>query len=197
MTMISRVSSRALTKMFVNSTTTSARRLTSSLSKCSSSISATSSSFLSIAQSSSRSSNGAIIPLTKSHGLSNRCNKKLHEVGIAVAKLSRNLSNNNNLRFISSSSGSRSASSAATGTAGRSSFSSIGQQMTPTTLPLAPPPPPPKQKWDLFAGVVLERRPLLSQEMNPLEKEYADLMAKHELEMSKKSDHEVRKEIDA
>jgi hypothetical protein len=196
--MISRVSSRALTKMFVNSTTTSARRLTSSLSKCSSSISTTSS-FLSIAQSSSRSSNnGAIIPLTKSHGLSNRCNKKLHEVGIAVAKPSRNLSNNDNLRFISSSSGSRSASSAATGTAGRSSFSSRSQQMTPTTtLPLAPPPPPAKQKWDLFAGVVLERRPLLSQEMNPLEKEYADLMAKHELEMSKKSDHEVRKEIDA
>jgi hypothetical protein len=194
--MISRVSSRALTKMFVNSTTTSARRLTSSLSKCSSSISATSSSFLSIAQSSS---SGAIIPLTKSHGLSNRCNKKLHEVGIAVAKPSRDLSNNNNLRFISSSSGSRSAaSSAATGTAGRSfSSSSRSQQMTPTTLPPAPPPPPAKQKWDLFAGVVLERRPLLSQEMNPLEKEYADLMAKHELEMSKKSDHEVRKEIDA
>lgn len=57
--------------------------------------------------------------------------------------------------------------------------------------PLAP------EKWDLYAGVVLERKPVLTPEMTPLEKEYSTLLSKYEFELSKKSSHEVRKEKDS
>jgi len=53
-----------------------------------------------------------------------------------------------------------------------------------------------KAKWDLYVGLVLERKPRLTQEMSSMEKEYAELLKQYEFELSKKSDHEVRKEKD-
>jgi len=54
----------------------------------------------------------------------------------------------------------------------------------------------PKQ-WEIYTGIVLERKPVISQEMTSIEKEFAEMMGKVEVERSKKSDHEVKKEKDA
>ena len=51
-------------------------------------------------------------------------------------------------------------------------------------------------KWDLYAGIVLERKPILTQEMTPLEQKYSQFLSQYELELSKKSDHEIRQEND-
>ena len=55
---------------------------------------------------------------------------------------------------------------------------------------------PASETWDLYASVCLERKPLITQEMNPLEKKYAQFLAEYEFESSKKSDHELRHEND-
>lgn len=53
-----------------------------------------------------------------------------------------------------------------------------------------------KEKWDLLSGVCLERRPLITQNPNELEKQMQTLLHELEKEMSYKSDHEIRHELD-
>jgi hypothetical protein len=52
-------------------------------------------------------------------------------------------------------------------------------------------------RWDLFASLVLERVPVVTSTMTSLESEYSTLLSKYEAELSKKSDHELRKEKDS
>ena len=52
-------------------------------------------------------------------------------------------------------------------------------------------------RWDLFASLVLERVPVVPSTMTSLESEYSTLLSKYEAELSKKSDHELRKEKDS
>lgn len=49
-----------------------------------------------------------------------------------------------------------------------------------------------KKKWDLMSAVCLERKPLITRELNEIEKKVQDLMYQVELENSMKSDHELR-----
>lgn len=48
------------------------------------------------------------------------------------------------------------------------------------------------KQWDLYAGIVLERKPLLTTEKNEIQDKYAKYLTQLEFELSKKSDHEVR-----
>ncbi|XP_043647324.1 39S ribosomal protein L46, mitochondrial [Drosophila teissieri] len=50
------------------------------------------------------------------------------------------------------------------------------------------------QKWDLYAGVLVERLPVVSKSLNPLEKQFQDLLWRVEYENSLKSDHELKHE---
>ncbi|EDX08864.1 GD13646 [Drosophila simulans] len=50
------------------------------------------------------------------------------------------------------------------------------------------------EKWDLYAGVLVERLPVLSKSLNPLEKQFQDLLWRVEYENSLKSDHELKHE---
>lgn len=52
-------------------------------------------------------------------------------------------------------------------------------------------------KWDLYVGLCLERRPVITKDRTPLEEKYAAFLAQYEVELSKKSDHEIRREDDA
>ena len=47
-------------------------------------------------------------------------------------------------------------------------------------------------KWDIFAGLCLERRPVIIPEMNIIEKTMYNLILKYETNRSLLSDHEVR-----
>ncbi|KAH8380366.1 hypothetical protein KR009_010199 [Drosophila setifemur] len=50
------------------------------------------------------------------------------------------------------------------------------------------------EKWDLYAGVLVERLPVISKALNPLEKQFQDLLWRVEFENSLKSDHEIKHE---
>ncbi|EDW50117.1 39S ribosomal protein L46, mitochondrial [Drosophila sechellia] len=50
------------------------------------------------------------------------------------------------------------------------------------------------EKWDLYAGVLVERLPVVSKYLNPLEKQFQDLLWRVEYENSLKSDHELKHE---
>lgn len=47
-------------------------------------------------------------------------------------------------------------------------------------------------KWDLASSVCLERKPILTKELNDIESKYSKVLNKVENEMSFKSDHEIR-----
>ena len=47
-------------------------------------------------------------------------------------------------------------------------------------------------KWDIFAALCMERRPVIAPEMNMIEKAMYNLMLKYETNKSLLSDHEVR-----
>uniref|UniRef100_A0A8D8Y964 Large ribosomal subunit protein mL46 n=1 Tax=Cacopsylla melanoneura TaxID=428564 RepID=A0A8D8Y964_9HEMI len=49
-----------------------------------------------------------------------------------------------------------------------------------------------KGKWDLMSAVCLERKPVITKELNEIEKKVQSLMWEVELENSLKSDHELR-----
>ncbi|CAG9865044.1 unnamed protein product [Phyllotreta striolata] len=51
-----------------------------------------------------------------------------------------------------------------------------------------------KEKWDIFAAVCLERKPVITPKLNELEKEYEELSKTIEFERSVKSDFELRHE---
>lgn len=53
-----------------------------------------------------------------------------------------------------------------------------------------------KGRWDLMSAVCLERKPVISREMNETEKNFSKMLARIELENSHKSDHEMRLEKD-
>ncbi|ALC44811.1 mRpL46 [Drosophila busckii] len=53
-----------------------------------------------------------------------------------------------------------------------------------------------KDKWDLYAGVLVERLPVVSKTLNPLERQFQDMLWKVELENSLKSNHELQHERD-
>lgn len=52
------------------------------------------------------------------------------------------------------------------------------------------------EKWDLYAGVLVERLPVVSKSLNPLEKQFQDLLWRVEYENSLKSDFELKHERD-
>uniref|UniRef100_A0A336K3T5 Large ribosomal subunit protein mL46 n=1 Tax=Culicoides sonorensis TaxID=179676 RepID=A0A336K3T5_CULSO len=52
----------------------------------------------------------------------------------------------------------------------------------------------PKQTWDLYAGVLLERLPIITKALNPLEAQVQKMLNDIEFENSLKSDHEIRHE---
>ncbi|XP_058461984.1 large ribosomal subunit protein mL46 [Malaya genurostris] len=53
-----------------------------------------------------------------------------------------------------------------------------------------------KEKWDIFAGVLVERLPVITKTMNPLEAKFKAVLEQTEFENSLKSNHEVRKEME-
>lgn len=50
-----------------------------------------------------------------------------------------------------------------------------------------------KEQWDLASAVCLERKPVLTKDLNELETIYEKIIQKVEFESSHKSDHEIRK----
>ncbi|XP_017079878.1 39S ribosomal protein L46, mitochondrial [Drosophila eugracilis] len=50
------------------------------------------------------------------------------------------------------------------------------------------------ERWDLFAGVLVERLPVVSKSLSPLEKQFQDMLWRVEYEGSLKSDHELKHE---
>ncbi|EDV95546.1 39S ribosomal protein L46, mitochondrial [Drosophila grimshawi] len=53
-----------------------------------------------------------------------------------------------------------------------------------------------KDKWDLFAGVLVERLPVVSKTLNPLEQQFQAMLSHVEYEKSLKSDFELKNERD-
>ena len=53
-----------------------------------------------------------------------------------------------------------------------------------------------KERWDLLSAVCLERKPVITKELNDIEVKFSELLARIEFESSYKSEHEVRKEED-
>lgn len=53
-----------------------------------------------------------------------------------------------------------------------------------------------RKKWDLMSAVCLERKPVLSRELNEIERKFSRMLADIELENSHRSDHEVRYEAE-
>ena len=49
-------------------------------------------------------------------------------------------------------------------------------------------------KWDLLSAVCLERKPVITPQLTPLEREMTDIMARLEFIQSLKSDHEKRQD---
>jgi len=54
------------------------------------------------------------------------------------------------------------------------------------------PPAQTRQRWQLMSGVCLERRPIITTEMNTVQTEFSNLLSALELENSLLSDHELR-----
>ncbi|XP_053673102.1 39S ribosomal protein L46, mitochondrial [Anopheles nili] len=50
------------------------------------------------------------------------------------------------------------------------------------------------QKWDLYAGVLVERLPIVTKTLTPIEAKFKEMLSQVELEKSLKSNHELRKE---
>ncbi|KAI8118776.1 mitochondrial, 39S ribosomal protein L46 [Lucilia cuprina] len=53
-----------------------------------------------------------------------------------------------------------------------------------------------QEKWDLYAGVLVERLPVVSKEFNEIEKEFQQYLWRVEFEKSLKSNHELQHERD-
>ncbi|KAH8395344.1 hypothetical protein KR222_010169 [Zaprionus bogoriensis] len=53
-----------------------------------------------------------------------------------------------------------------------------------------------KEKWDLYAGVLVERLPVVSKSLNELERQFQDMLSHVEYERSLKSDFELKHERD-
>ncbi|XP_058831820.1 large ribosomal subunit protein mL46 [Topomyia yanbarensis] len=53
-----------------------------------------------------------------------------------------------------------------------------------------------KEKWDIYAGVLVERLPVITKTMTPLEVNFKAVLDKTEFEKSLKSNHELRKEME-
>ncbi|XP_065359431.1 large ribosomal subunit protein mL46 [Calliphora vicina] len=53
-----------------------------------------------------------------------------------------------------------------------------------------------QEKWDLYAGILVERLPVVSKEFNELEKEFQQYLWRVEFEKSLKSKHELQHERD-
>ncbi|XP_055608746.1 39S ribosomal protein L46, mitochondrial [Uranotaenia lowii] len=53
-----------------------------------------------------------------------------------------------------------------------------------------------REKWDLFAGVLVERLPIITKSMEPLEAKFKGMLDQIEFENSHKSNHELRKEME-
>lgn len=53
-----------------------------------------------------------------------------------------------------------------------------------------------KDKWDLYAGILVERLPVVSKSLNDLERQFQDMLSKVEYENSYKSDFELKHERD-
>uniref|UniRef100_A0A182JKS2 Large ribosomal subunit protein mL46 n=1 Tax=Anopheles atroparvus TaxID=41427 RepID=A0A182JKS2_ANOAO len=53
-----------------------------------------------------------------------------------------------------------------------------------------------EQKWDLYAGVLVERLPVVTKTLEPLEIKFKAMLDQIELEKSLKSNHELRKETE-
>ncbi|XP_069679808.1 large ribosomal subunit protein mL46 [Periplaneta americana] len=51
-------------------------------------------------------------------------------------------------------------------------------------------------KWDLMSAICLERKPVISRDMNDIERQFSGMLAQIELENSYKSDHEMRRKRD-
>lgn len=51
-------------------------------------------------------------------------------------------------------------------------------------------------QWDLFAGIVVERKPIITANKNELQEKYTKCLAQLEFELSKKSNHEIRHRSD-
>lgn len=49
------------------------------------------------------------------------------------------------------------------------------------------------EKWDIYAGLCLERRPVITPELNTLEKAMKKVFFQYEINHSLRSDHEIRK----
>uniref|UniRef100_A0A182PHS3 Large ribosomal subunit protein mL46 n=1 Tax=Anopheles epiroticus TaxID=199890 RepID=A0A182PHS3_9DIPT len=56
--------------------------------------------------------------------------------------------------------------------------------------------PQPDQKWDLYAGVLVERLPIVTKTLEPIEVKFKEMLDQIELEKSLKSNHELRKETE-
>lgn len=52
------------------------------------------------------------------------------------------------------------------------------------------------EKWDLYCGICLERKPILSKQLNEVELNFQKLLNELEFENSMKSDHELHSEAD-
>lgn len=52
------------------------------------------------------------------------------------------------------------------------------------------------EKWDLFSAICLERRPIITPELNEIEREFKQLLSDLEHEKSLKSNYEVRHETE-
>lgn len=55
---------------------------------------------------------------------------------------------------------------------------------------------PAKEKWDLYAGVLVERLPVITKTMAPIEADFKKMLDQIEFENSLKSKHEIRKEME-
>ncbi|KXJ80525.1 hypothetical protein RP20_CCG024647 [Aedes albopictus] len=55
---------------------------------------------------------------------------------------------------------------------------------------------PVKEKWDIYAGVLVERLPVITKTMAPIEAKFKSMLDQIEFENSLKSNHEVRKEVE-
>ncbi|XP_001865107.2 39S ribosomal protein L46, mitochondrial [Culex quinquefasciatus] len=53
-----------------------------------------------------------------------------------------------------------------------------------------------KEKWDLLAGVLVERLPVVTKTMEPIEAKFKSILDQIEFENSLKSNHELRKETE-
>uniref|UniRef100_A0A182SXB7 Large ribosomal subunit protein mL46 n=1 Tax=Anopheles maculatus TaxID=74869 RepID=A0A182SXB7_9DIPT len=53
-----------------------------------------------------------------------------------------------------------------------------------------------EQKWDLYAGVLVERLPIVTKTLEPIEAKFKQMLEQIELEKSLKSNHELRKETE-